>query len=64
MFDILWTILLGIKKVDEYPLQMNLDELIKILERHHQALQVNHLVYPALLSRKRIYGSANTIDRT
>lgn len=36
------------KKVDEYPLQMNLDELIKILERHHQALQVNHLVYPAL----------------
>lgn len=37
-----------LKKVDEYPLQMNLDELIKILERHHQALQVNHLVYPAL----------------
>jgi len=36
------------KKVDEYPLKMNLDELIKILERHHQALQVNHLVYPAL----------------
>ena len=36
-----------LKKVDEYPLQMNLDELIKILERHHQALQVNHLVYPA-----------------
>ena len=27
---------------------MNLDELIKMLERHHQALQVNHLVYPAL----------------
>ena len=37
-----------LKKVDEYPLQMKLDELIKILERHHQALQVNHLVYPAL----------------
>ena len=37
-----------LKKVDEYPLQMNLDELIKILERHHQALPVNHLVYPSL----------------
>lgn len=37
-----------LKKVDVYPLQMNLDELIKILDRHHQALQVNHLVYPAL----------------
>ncbi len=37
-----------LQKVDSYPLQMNLDEMIKVLSRHHQALQVNHLVYPDL----------------
>lgn len=37
-----------LKKVDPYPLQMNLDDLIKILSKHHDALKVNHLVYPAL----------------
>lgn len=36
------------KRVDPYPLSMNLDDLIKILNRHHDALQVDHLVYPAL----------------
>ncbi len=37
-----------LKKVDSYSLQMNLDEMIKVLSRHHQALQVGHLVYPVL----------------
>lgn len=37
-----------LKKVTPYGLQMNFDELIKILERHHSALEVDHLVYPAL----------------
>ncbi|WP_066923101.1 hypothetical protein [Murdochiella massiliensis] len=37
-----------LKKVEPYSVQMNLDELIKILDRHHEALSVNHLIYPAL----------------
>ena len=37
-----------LKKVEPYNVQMNLDELIKILSRHHSALEVNHLDYPAL----------------
>lgn len=37
-----------LKKVEQYPLLMTLDELIKILNRHHEALSVDHLVYPAL----------------
>ena len=37
-----------LKKVEPYSVQMNLDELIKILDRHHKALSVNHLIYPAL----------------
>lgn len=37
-----------LKKVDTYPLQMTLDEQIKVLDRHHEALLVNHLIYPAL----------------
>ena len=37
-----------LKKVAPYGLQMNFDELIKILERHHSALEVDHLIYPAL----------------
>lgn len=36
------------KKVEPYNVQMNLDELIKILDKHHSALGVDHLVYPAL----------------
>lgn len=48
-----------LKKVDEYPRQMNLDELIKILERHHQALQVNHLVYPVLRRLKDLRNSVH-----
>lgn len=37
-----------LKKVAPYNVQMNLDELIKILNRHHSALGVDHLIYPAL----------------
>ena len=37
-----------LKKVEPYNVQMNLDELIKILNRHHSALGVDHLIYPAL----------------
>lgn len=47
-----------LKKVDTYQLQMNLDELITVLSRHHQALNVDHLVYPAL---KRLKGFRNRI---
>ncbi|MCQ2462867.1 MAG: hypothetical protein MJ177_05615 [Clostridia bacterium] len=36
------------KEVASYEMQMNMDELIKKLENHHEALEVNHLVYPAL----------------
>lgn len=37
-----------LKKVEPYELQMNLDEFIKILSSHHSALEVDHLIYPAL----------------
>lgn len=37
-----------LENVDTYPVQMNLDELIKILSHHHDALKVDHLVYPVL----------------
>lgn len=43
-----------LKKVDPYPLQMNLEELINILNRHHDALNVDHLVYPALKRLKEL----------
>lgn len=43
-----------LKTVDAYPLQMNLDELIRVLSRHHQLLQANHLVYPALKRLKEL----------
>ena len=33
---------------------MNLDELIKKLEHHHDALGVDHLVYPALRRLKEL----------
>lgn len=47
-----------LEKVEPYPLQMNLDQLIKILDNHHSALQVDHLVYPAL---KRLKDLRNRI---
>ena len=37
-----------LKKSDPYMIQINLDDLIKILDKHHSALDVDHLVYPAL----------------
>lgn len=43
-----------LQKVTPYELQMNLDELIKILSRHHEALDVDHLVYPALRRLKNL----------
>lgn len=46
------------KVVNPYEVQMSLDQLIKKLERHHDALKVNHLVYPAL---KRLRGLRNRI---
>ena len=33
---------------------MNLDDLIKILDKHHSALEVDHLVYPALRRLKNL----------
>jgi hypothetical protein len=36
------------KKVSPYEIRMNLDGMIKILQHHHEALNVNYLVYPAL----------------
>lgn len=35
-------------------IQMNLDDLIKILDKHHSALEVDHLVYPALRRLKNL----------
>ena len=43
-----------IKKSDPYMIQMNLDDLIKILDKHHSALEVDHLVYPALRRLKNL----------
>ena len=37
-----------LKKVPEYNMRMDLEALIKILSHHHEALGVDHLVYPAL----------------
>ena len=42
------------KEVEPYEVQMNLDELIKKLEKHHNALGVDHLVYPALKRLKEL----------
>ena len=47
-----------LKKVDPYPLRMTLNDLIDILNRHHKALEVDHLVYPAL---KRLKDSRNRV---
>lgn len=43
-----------LKKCDPYMIQMNLDDLIKILDKHHSALEVDHLVYPALRRLKNL----------
>ncbi len=37
-----------LKKVDAYNLQMNLEEMIQKLNHHHDALGVDHNIYPAL----------------
>ena len=42
------------KKVPEYETRMDLEALIKILERHREALGVDHLVYPALRRLKAL----------
>ena len=42
------------KEVAPYAVQMNLDELIKKLENHRDALGVDHLVYPALKRLKNL----------
>ena len=47
-----------LKKVEPYELQMNLDEFIKILSRHHDALDIDHLDYPVL---KRLKDLRNRI---
>ncbi len=43
-----------LKKVPEHEVQMDLDALIKILAKHHKALGVDHLVYPALGRLKKL----------
>ena len=47
-----------LKKIEPEPLQMNLDEFIKILSRHHDALSIDHLDYPVL---KRLKDLRNRI---
>ena len=42
------------KKVPEYEMRMDLEALIKILDRHREALGVDHLVYPALRRLKAL----------
>lgn len=42
------------KEVPSYEVQMNLDELIKKLDGHRDALSVDHLVYPALRRLKEL----------
>lgn len=43
-----------LKEVDTYMLKMNLDDQINVLNRHHEALSVSHLVYPALKRLKKL----------
>ena len=43
-----------LKKIDPEPVQMNLDEFIKILSRHHKALNIDHLDYPVLMRLKNL----------
>lgn len=46
------------KKVDAFDEKMTLDEMINRLAKHHDALEVDHLVYPAL---KRLRNLRNRI---
>lgn len=43
-----------LKKVPEYEMRMDLDALIQVLSHHHEALAVDHLVYPALKRLKNL----------
>lgn len=43
-----------LRKVPDYEMRMDLDALITVLSRHHQALNIDHLVYPALMRLKRL----------
>ena len=43
-----------LKKTNLHMIQMNLDDLIKILDTHHSALEVDHLVYPSLRRLKSL----------
>ena len=43
-----------LKKIPPREDRMDLDGLIKILDSHHRALNVNHLVYPALRRLKNL----------
>ncbi len=43
-----------LKKVPDYEMRMDLDALIQILNHHHEALGVDHLVYPALKRLKTL----------
>lgn len=42
------------KEVEPYEMRMTLDELIAKLDNHHEALGVDHLVYPALRRLKEL----------
>ena len=42
------------KKVHEHEIRMDLDAMIQILSHHHEALGVDHLVYPALKRLKAL----------
>ena len=42
------------KKIPEKDVRMDLDALIKILDRHREALNVDHLVYPELKRLKKL----------
>lgn len=43
-----------LKKVPEYETQMDLEAMIQTLSRHHDALGVDHLVYPVLKRLKNL----------
>ena len=43
-----------LKKVHEHEIRMDLDAMIQILSHHHEALGVDHLVYPALKRLKAL----------
>ena len=55
-----------LQKTTPYYTQKNLDDFIKILSKHHDALSVDHLVYPALgrlrSLRNRIHLQMNSTE--